>query len=171
VTVTFDGTWSSNDAAPTRTRDATGRPTGAIQNEFWTLLYQRAYLQHRGVDWTQPDIADWGFEANNADAVRAISGWYREGIDVTADLSVLAIKNFLAHGDAMSALYNDHRFAILDTFRDTSTGKWMIKLYNPRAIDNSAWADARNDGEVVITWDTFVSNFTHISHGVANATL
>lgn len=46
VEVDFDGTWYAWDSQPSKTADG--------KLEFWTVLWQRAFLQSTGVDWRTP---------------------------------------------------------------------------------------------------------------------
>jgi hypothetical protein len=46
-TVYFDGTWTDND------------PMIVNRNDAWVVIYQRAFLQEMGVNWSDPNVSGW----------------------------------------------------------------------------------------------------------------
>src|SRR5436305_1223555 len=46
-TVYFDGTWTDND------------PMIVNRNDAWVVIYQRAFLQEMGVNWSDANVGGW----------------------------------------------------------------------------------------------------------------
>jgi hypothetical protein len=196
--IEFDGSWTSTDAQPTRERLAVGEaallptgvfnpltgkseglPLGAVVNEFWPLLYQRAYLEYMGINWRDPNPDNWvknapGREAwaNSELVAEVITGWRNSTTTYFADLpGVTEVEKRVALRTRMTSALNagrivtfgglGHVYAVLGI--DSAAGK--ITLYDPRAADNNS-SEARdrdkdnpNDGIITMTWDAFLNNF------------
>jgi hypothetical protein len=164
--VFFDGTWNDNDCKPTIVRDSNGNDTGRVQGEFWTVLYQRAYLQQQGVNYNDPDWNHWDRSFTNmAKVMHAISGWTfsQPGHNAAALQVALQKQNCLAAVDRADV---SHAYAIRNVYQ--TGGQWYVQLYNPWGYDNtnisgmSFLNDGVNDGLITVTWSTFVRNFPYL---------
>jgi hypothetical protein len=173
-TVRFDGTWTDNDAQPGHTRDSAGRITDQLTGEFWTVLYQRAYLQLKGVNWQDPNTDHWGSAWKNGQAaLYALTGWTCSTTNVTTNQSTSLAQTLqaaLQHGEVVTAgtrasttanVVTRHVYAVEGVYQ--SNGAWMVRLYNPWGHDGpNAATDGRDDGFVTLTWSQFTYNFNQV---------
>jgi RTX calcium-binding nonapeptide repeat (4 copies) len=168
--VFFDGTWTDNDPQPPR--DARGR----LLPVFWTILYQRAYMQQMDVDWHNPDGAHWTSRNGQAwqDPVVAlftVTGRQTNWVSTSA-ATPQAMRDALLHGHMLEALTRQsgvaagvvawHCYTVLDVYQ--TSGHWYVKLRNPwgNLDDNTpsgAKLDGKPDGIVTLPWGMFVANF------------
>jgi Ca2+-binding RTX toxin-like protein len=170
-TVYFDGTWNSNDAQPTRERASNGRAAGAMVGEFWTLLYQRAYLQRYITNWENPNPATWNRQGDsgwsiNSEPLRVFTGRSDTTGTIAADeptSTAQAMRDRLAAGDMMIAHHVHHLYAVLGVSKDNA-GNWKVTVYNPYAIDDADFdkidgSEVKNDGLMVLSWTEFAKQF------------
>lgn len=188
-TVTFDGTWTSNDPDPVI--DSKGMA------EYWVLLLQRARLKSLGVSYTGPKTdKDWDNDqarTNNrlydaADALATFTGRKVTYTDVTSSLSAKSIADSLARNDYVvlgskkgatpkkvltsSGVITNHAYAVLSVYQ--KNGKWYADLYNPWGTDvgskgdnqkigpsDSAGAKA-DDGVITLEWSVVVKNYLKV---------
>lgn len=173
--VTFDGTWSDVDAAPSRGAD------GRTLSESWALLFQRARLQQFGLGWrTETTKAQW--DAANArsgyrlydpvDALLTFTGRTPSSSAVNSG-SPQALQNALAQKKAVlattpgatdpaSGILGWHTYTITKVFQEGGT--WKVQVYNPWGMDGLGSAkDGKNDGVLTITWAQFTRNFNRYS--------
>jgi Ca2+-binding RTX toxin-like protein len=197
--IQFDGSWTTTDAQPTRERLAAGEaallpvgvfdsgtgaseglPLGAVVNEFWPLLYQRAYLEYMGVNWREPNPNNWVEQAPGHPVwarswlvAEVITGWQNSTQTYFGDLSgaTQAEKGTVLRQSMITALSSGHVltfgglghvYAVLGI--DNAAGK--ITLYDPRAADNNTTRaldrdrnNNPNDGRIVMSWDAFLNNY------------
>jgi hypothetical protein len=172
--VSFDGSF---------VKTATGGmvdPASRTEGESWVIIFQRAFLQSRGVNWADAnDVASHGSCWPNA-ALTAITGWgtaeYRGGFG-SADLNrisfailnqnraVVAATKANASDLTTPRLVANHAYAVVGFEYDPVWGELMVKLRNPWGVDidgagtggaTEAWG--ANDGEVSVTWRDFCSS-------------
>jgi hypothetical protein len=170
VTVNFNGVTNSADpiANPKEEGDS------------WVILMQRAYLQSRGIDITDPP------EGNSYYALEGLTGRRTElGIrlgpalnpaDLARITSALAAgKNVVAGTNAhewqinTDLLFKNHAYTVMrveSEVRQTFFGKvtdWFVVLRNPYGNDtgarNVSWG--ANDGIVRVGWDQFSRSMSH----------
>lgn len=179
-TVNFNGTWSDNDPMPSDDDD------GRNYAEFWTILMQRARLEHfYGINWsTKMTEADWDAaqkKSNStlfsiASAEQQMHGWTASDKNI-GDVTAQGLADALSRSDMVIAgtpgskkktldpstgLVGGHAYAVTNVYKDSS-GTWMVKLYNPWNKDGSATpADGVDDGVLKITWTKFKANFSHV---------
>lgn len=160
--VPFDGTWYDHDAQPSRERDADNQPTGGNTGDFWTILYQRAVLQGRGVNWrTASAVERWSSTLTGSQY--ALLGSANE--TTLADPATLQAQ--VQAGEVLTAgtksrtadgIVPRHAYAVLDVYE--VNGEWRVTLYNPWALDGPAGAiSGDNDGVVDVPWSVFAANF------------
>ncbi len=173
-TVKFDGTWTDNDAQPSHVRDALGQLTGKLSGEFWALLYQRGYLELRGVNWSDPNTGDWGSAWKNGQtALTALTGWHGSTTNVSPDQTTdlaAQLKADLQAGNLVTAgtravttgnVVSLHVYAVESVYQ--VGGVWMVRLYNPWGVDGpGASTDGKDDGTVTLTWAQFTANFNQV---------
>lgn len=153
-TVYFDGEWTDNDPMVVNTSDA------------WVLIYQRAYLQEMGVQWSDPNAKAWaaryGEKYQRADAaLLALTGyskWRDAGAGLTsADLANL--RSALAGKHPVITLTKDTdltRYGLISNHAYTvqSISGNSVTLRNPWGEDGPRPQGA-NDGLITISWDVF----------------
>lgn len=165
--VFFDGTWDDNDLKPTGVRSANGMQTGRFQGEFWTVLYQRAYLQMYGVNYREHDWKKWGNGwADQGRVLAAITGWSIWLANKTPD----NLRTALLNQNCLVALDQGaqfpHAYAIRNVYQ--SGGRWYVQVYNPWGADAvndpgiTVIRDGVSDGLLTVPWDVFVRHFTYV---------
>ncbi|MCI0464583.1 MAG: FG-GAP-like repeat-containing protein [Gemmataceae bacterium] len=156
-TVSFDGTWTDNDAQPPVGAD------GIVAGDFWATLYQRAVLQEYGVNWHDPDTARWGTGWQQPDkAMFTVAGEERTFRRGESLLSVIDLRDRVRWGNLVTVCTANHCYAVLDVFQVGN--QWHVTLYNPWGIDAADTpmafdGGARNDGLFTIAWTDFGSYF------------
>lgn len=163
--VYFDGSWTDNDPAPT----ADGNP--------WVLIYQRAFLQEKGVNWSDPDSANWARKYGGAfqqvDAAfyallgRAQYVGSRTGGLLDSDLTMMrnafaANKPtiMLSRPQASTVSADLTRLGIIPSHAyslvgfGTKNGQTTIKMRNPWGTDGPVLYGV-DDGIIEITWSDF----------------
>jgi hypothetical protein len=138
-------------------------PGTTPEGKFWTVLYQRAYLELMGFNPMNGDqVASFpGDSLNHALAVVT-------GTPVTCAgstmLTPVALRQDLLQGDGLSActgtvsspyLIGDHTYMVDNVFVQGTS--WYVRLYNPWGMDGGV-TQGRNDGLVTLDWATFVAN-------------
>jgi hypothetical protein len=144
-------------------------PWTTNSSEYWTILYQRAYIKmttNLDVDFKDPD-----------NAMAAVTGRSVNSDDFSAAQveSALAAGKVVTAGDAndTNKVYSGHSYTVMDVYK-SSTGKWMITLRNPWHADvNYSDIDAgthvaygtNDDGIIKMSWNSFVgyNDFDRIS--------
>jgi hypothetical protein len=170
----YDAGWGSNVWERVRfdgtmVRDSTGwlmDPRSVTEGEFWTILYQRAYLQRF-----------YGIDVYNGDAVAAFAG---EWPDEPMSAIMAAESEWVASSTAdpwvvRDRVYNRtttvcdsvHCYMFWDLYID-GAGVWQAVLYNPWRSDDTHEssltfaADGSNDGFITVPWATVQANLNWI---------
>jgi hypothetical protein len=135
-------------------------PWQADPEEFWTILYQRAYL-------AMTKAADLTYNDEEA-ATFAVTG---RSVTTGDWADAIVLKNALAAGKVVTAgqaddtykIYSDHSYTVMDVWKD-SIGKWWIKLRNPWGND-VRWPDleagthqssgTNSDGIIILSYTGF----------------
>lgn len=167
ITVRFEGDVTSRDPAPNG-------------NEFWTTLYQRAYVQRMGREVTDGGEALLALTGRNA---RSFIGLPLDVFDlnfnemrvalrarkaVLAGTSGALLSNPLLVGNATAdrALgeflngnpVSGHCYTVIDAF--VRNGVKMVRLRNPWGVDGGALASGDpNDGLIELSYASFKSSF------------
>jgi RTX calcium-binding nonapeptide repeat (4 copies)/Calpain family cysteine protease len=153
-TVYFDGQWSDND------------PMVANPADAWVLIYQRAFLQEMGVQWTDPNARAWaakyGDEYQRADAgLVALTGrgqWHGTTNGITS-VAMNALKSAIAGSRPSIALTKNmdvSRYGLIAAHAYTvlSTSATGVTLRNPWGSDGPRQQGA-NDGVITVSWAVF----------------
>ena len=161
IGVNFDGTVLKNDSGKNVDPDL---PTTSAQgtSEFWTLLYQRAYLSYfQGKDVTSVESV-MSFTSDN-DCARTM----RNVLGVSTSTELMPwfaedLKAKLDNGQVVNAGGTGHRYSVLEVFQDAN-GAWKVKLFNPRAYDGThndmpIEASGASDGVFYMTWSDFTNS-------------
>lgn len=171
--VYFDGTWNDNDSCPGQSRNSDGTATGKNNGEFWTLLYQRAFLSLCGTNTGNEDSSQW--TSNRYDfrdhqrALYAMSGWTTSARTIASNQSTqtaATMRQAILSGDLLTAGGTGHAYGVVDVYQENGT--WKVKLYNPWGSDAThqkmsfANGTRSNDGEIIVDWNTFRANFTRV---------
>lgn len=162
-----------------------GRDPGG---KLWVTLYQKAYLQLRGV--TSRDAQGAALDANNwkstsgkewrnaGDAYLALTGRVAAFVKTTEATAQKMFDQFASASRGMVAssldagtsagVIADHCYSVYKVFKDAK-GNWMVRLRNPWAVDgrNGAMHDLNSnlksniadDGLITLTWSQFTANF------------
>jgi len=67
VAVNFNGSWTDNDPSP-------GPAAADGRRDYWTLIYQRAFLQALNVNTSSNDASQWAVQGTNASQV-TLQNW------------------------------------------------------------------------------------------------
>ncbi len=162
--VYFDGTWTDNDPTPT------------ADGAAWPLLYQRAFLQEMGVNWTDSNASSWvtkyGGRFQNVDAAfLAITGratYLGSRVTGLLDSDLAAMRQALTSrrpqialtkpNGTMTAeltrlgLITSHAYAIVGF--GVKNGQTTVRLRNPWGTDGPV-TFGPNDGIIEIAWSDF----------------
>jgi hypothetical protein len=160
--VKFDGTMliRSSDNKVVDPVSVNSSDRGA--SEFWTVLYQRAYLKYfQNRDITSVDsVMSFTSDSDPSRTMKIVLGkatstelmpWFAEDL-----------KGKLDNGQVVNAGGTGHRYAVLEVYKN-SDGKWMVRLYNPRAYDGThndmpIEAVGSSDGKFNMTWSNFTNS-------------
>jgi hypothetical protein len=160
--VTFDGTL----------RTAVGSqfdPTSATEGESWTIIYQRAYLQHfYGMGDSNWILSAWFDGETGEQPLKAITGltptWFNPDGDFPEYAQALTAAGPMVVGDG------EHAYMVRDLYQD-ETGTWFVNLYNPWGTDETHTSElatepetptfTNNDGFITVKYDVFRSVFKH----------
>jgi Ca2+-binding RTX toxin-like protein len=144
-------------------------PRSAAEGEFWTILYQRAYLEmtaNLDVDFKDPEYAMRAVTGHSVDS----SGWF----DPALVQAALAAGHVVTAGDAddTNKVYAHHSYTVVAVSQHN--GVWEILLRNPWGKDVN-WDDlgdgtkvafgSNSDGLIGLSWNSFVGyhDFDRIS--------
>ena len=136
-------------------------PYPATEGEFWTILYQRAYVQmsdKADLDFTDPDDAMFAVTGRSVDTRYLWMG------DPQEYRTVLAAGKVVIAGWATNTtqVYDSHAYTVLNAYQ--SNGVWRIKLRNPWGHDVKASdiasgtkvaCGSNSDGIIDMKWTTF----------------
>jgi Ca2+-binding RTX toxin-like protein len=165
VPVYFDGTWHSAPNDGTLTSEFYNDPMPTTDGEFWTILYQRAYLSL--IDSISPGSHEY---ANLRNAVAAVTGraataflnpgTFGDG-ELEALVQALSQGRVVAAGTSANAPRVDsvlspaHAYAVVRVF--DAGGTWYVTLRNPHGFDSASQPsrDGADDGYVTVTLETF----------------
>jgi Ca2+-binding RTX toxin-like protein len=156
--VTFNGTVLSQDADP-RSQGSAGL------EESWVVLFQRAWLQRMGIDWSDADAIPGGSPAGILTALTGrVSSSYGAGIIsgltffdlVNIQVALAAGKNVCActwASDVKSLstglLVPWHCYTVI------SANSSEVVLRNPWATDGGTAVGDTTDGYVTVSWSDF----------------
>ncbi|HYO25753.1 MAG TPA: hypothetical protein VEQ85_12490, partial [Lacipirellulaceae bacterium] len=168
------GQWTQErvrfDGSSRTMTDVNFDPKSVVEGEFWTIVYQRAYLQrYYGFDDSNWILTAWMTGETPARPMQAITGnapWETATADWPADY----FRQWLAAGP-MTACDGEHCYAIADIFLD-ETGAWKVVLLNPWGVDGThegglTWESepatftAGNDGYLTMACDVFAANLPY----------
>lgn len=163
--VFFDGSWTDNDAAPTQD----GNP--------WVLLYQRAFLQEKRVNWQDPNSANWATKYGGAfqqvdAAFMAVMGraqyvGSRTGGLLDSDLSMLRnafaanrptiilsrpSNSTVAADMTRLGIITSHAYSLVGF--GSRNGQTTVKMRNPWGTDGPVRYGI-DDGIIEINWSDF----------------
>jgi Ca2+-binding RTX toxin-like protein len=174
--VYFDGIvsgWIDTNADGTLDTFGSVDPGSVVEGEYWTILYQRAYLQRfyrinvssfqsvRGFAGEWPDVPLQRItgEGSQLVAMANMNPWTLQDIALSTETTVCD---------------NRHCYAIDNVFQNAA-GTWMVRLFNPWGFDASHndggtppqnvltfTADGTNDGFITLTWDELRTSLTQI---------
>jgi Ca2+-binding RTX toxin-like protein len=168
IGVDFDGTLLKNaDGKNVDPDPVTVSSQGTT--EFWTVLYQRAYLDYfQGKVVTDVDsVMSFTSDPDCAKTMKNVLGvatstegmpWFAE--DLRAKLDA---------GQVVNAGGTGHRYSVLEVFQDA--GVWKVELFNPRAYDGTHDPDGKDgpltsfpiepvgadDGVFYVKWSDFTN--------------
>jgi hypothetical protein len=177
VRVYFNGTWNDND--PT--------PTAGTTSNFWALLLFRARAQSYGISVSSfMSDADWDNQNKRtayrlyspSDALRQLTGRsvrsnYVNRLDfntvsrlLNGNTSMVVMSAYAVTSTTNSSgIITGSAYVVKKAYADAWGRKW-VELYNPRGndttngriTDNAPGSVRSNDGNITISWDTFVSS-------------
>ncbi len=158
-------------------RDSAGQladPASVTEGEFWTVVYQRAYLQHfYGIDVTDANqVIDFNRNGNLSDGewpdrpIQAITGQATRRIE-SADFDPSELHD-LAYNQTVVACDGIHCYMVYDVYTDAN-GQWQVVLYNPwrQSLTHEAAltytvGDGSATGYVTVAWDVFSANLDRV---------
>jgi hypothetical protein len=168
--VTFDGTWTDQDPAPTNG-----------QHESWVIIMQRARLQtlFGTLDWTRKLADDATLDrlsnyryGNSADALHTLTGHTTQTMSA-ANISIqtlaslagrIVVAGSVAPGGSeytVDGIAKGHAYAIVAV---STTNGGMVRVYNPWHVDSSYGAvTGANDGFIDLTLTQFRRSFSGIA--------
>ncbi|MCI0379321.1 MAG: C2 family cysteine protease [Gemmataceae bacterium] len=187
VTVTFDGTWSDNDAQP----NAQNRfdPTSTVDRpEFWALLMNRARMAVFGINvWAHYTTARWD-EVNAQNSFRLKSATYAlwqftgelsfftkipqatfSQVQQALNAGKFVMANSFSAGTNALGINPSHTYAVTNAF--TVNGVGYVEVYNPwgfdrvgGTIDLAPGQVPRADGYITVPFSDFnnPSNFSFL---------
>jgi hypothetical protein len=168
--VYFDGTWTANDPQPPRDKH------GRFLPEFWTILFQRAYLQQMHVNWRVADSNRWSSMPDPAWRVPEVALLTVTGLrsswdpitfetpqhlqsELRAGCPVVALTQ---PGRVAAGIVAWHTYTLTKVHRSGST--WYVTLRNPwgnrdDASRSGSLLDGVPDGFVTLPWRVVEANF------------
>lgn len=136
------------------------------EGEFWTVLYQRAYLLFYRINPLNGNAVA-RFDGDYIERALKIVTGRRIGLREAARASPTQMQGQLARGDVLVAgskwnawdpyVVENHAYVVDRVFRES--GDWYVRLFNPWGVDGY-YAQGDDDGFVTVSWRTFVDNFT-----------
>ena len=159
VAVNFNGSWTDNDPSP-------GPAAADGRRDYWTLIYQRAFLQALNVDTSSNDASRWAVRGTDASQV-TLQNWRYPAIALTTltgrpaaigtnltDYEKQLLEDALHSGQDVIAntwttpehqaatqnagLVYSHAYTVVNVGTDNSGG--FVVLRNPWGIDAPAGA-------------------------------
>jgi Ca2+-binding RTX toxin-like protein len=147
--------------------DAAGKridPYSADPGEFWTILFQRAYVQmsdNSDLDFTDPDDAMYAVTGRSVDG-RYL--WLGDPAEYRSALQAGQV--VIAYwADNTDQVYDAHAYTVMSVYQ--SNGLWRIKLRNPWGEDvkpsdiangTKVPTGSNSDGIIDITWSRFTGH-------------
>jgi Ca2+-binding RTX toxin-like protein len=143
--ITFDGTLNKNGDGQRED------PLPNDADEFWTILYQRAYLVMMNdidEDYEDPEYALYAITGREA-------GTWFPWDPVAIQEALAEGKVVIAHhADQTSLIQDDHAYTVWDVF--FADGQWWITLFNPWGFDGGVGQGDPNDGFITMRfWEDF----------------
>lgn len=151
-------------------------PGSTEEGEFWVTLYQRAYLQSRGLSLTNPPAGNshgplesitgrqttsYFPNFGSLDLLRLYISVKDDGVPVTA-----TTRSKAAGGVSTLLLVPWHVYSVLDVVY--TDGYWSVDLLNPHGKDSgTGWGD-KTDGVVRVSWEHFIRSM--IAYSVSHST-
>ncbi len=143
-------------------------PISVAEGEFWTIVYQRAYLQHyEGINdsnWILTALFDGESGRRPIRTITGIDAAYFDPDTITPeDLQAKAAIGPVTVGDGI------HVYMVYELFQDEN-GNWFVTLFNPWGYDETH-VDAliaerepdsfinHNEGFINVKWAVFKSVF------------
>ncbi|MFM7151603.1 MAG: C2 family cysteine protease [Gemmataceae bacterium] len=140
-------------------------PRVTAEDEFWTVLYQRAYVRFRGMDPMNGDQVS-SFGGDELDNPLTMIVGKRAITRATAFSSPALLQNKLNAGNALVTgskwtatnpfVVGGHAYMVEDVV--LRQGRWFVKLFNPWGFDGRR-SQGPNDGFIVLDWATYRSNY------------
>jgi Ca2+-binding RTX toxin-like protein len=168
----FDGTeWTEQTVHFDGTYDTDVDPESAQRGEYWTILFQRAYLQMLG--WPLNTAALIGL-VGESKALNALTGE-----DSTSMAFPNSVNSFNSIEAALRAsprrnvvvatfpdelldsprLVGNHVYTVVDVGRDLLGRPGWIKIRNPWGIDDlNGGTDGVNDGFITMPWSALIND-------------
>jgi hypothetical protein len=168
-TVYFDGTWTDND------------PMIANPNDTWVAIYQRAYLQEMGVNWSDTSSANWAakygskYQVANAGLI-ALTGngtWHADTV-VSAGQASQATASKTSGGNLTTVLTTADMttlssavaakrpvIALTKNLNLSQYGLVTDHAYTVLAVTGTTvtlrnpWGTGANDGVLTLSWSVF----------------
>jgi hypothetical protein len=164
--VRFDGTIVADSSGNRMDPDSEGLADGV--SEFWTILYQRAYLRYfEGIDPLNGDaVGAFGGESDGVQATRAILGDDAVTSNTTTpqDLQNLALAGWTVTVGLKAGSDSGHSYTVLGASQDAA-GVWRVRLYNPWHTDAIAGGVMAFDGDgdgsngvITVSWADLEAN-------------
>jgi hypothetical protein len=158
----FNGTWTDEDASPTK-------DTAGVR-EVWGVIVQRAVLDSYNVPWQTKRADQWGtWWQSSKVALERLTGYtasYQHVPSVTASALKSRLASYFVSAesksvDVTSSVAKNHAYAVRDVYQ--TAGLWYVRLYNPWGTDSGSGAvTGENDGYITLSWSTFTSAFANI---------
>jgi hypothetical protein len=162
--VRFDGTL----------REAVGSqfdPSPGTKGEFWTIVYQRAYLQHfEGWGESNWILTAWFPGETAVRPMKAILGAEAQEYK-TSSVGPEQLQAMAASGPTV-ADGEGHAYAVNEVYQEVD-GSWWVALYNPWGKDEThepalvaapevLTFTGSDDGFITVAWDVFAANLVRI---------
>ncbi|QEG38169.1 C2 family cysteine protease [Roseimaritima ulvae] len=158
-------------------------PSIDAEGESWVILFQRAYLQSKGLDYTVQAQATGTAAGENTATIgqpltmltgRTSNLYYTSNRSVNPSAIVNAVKQgkrvlvgTKGAGQVKEQLVNNHAYTVIDedlTF-DWKTRTWQgtVTLRNPWGVDGGQSTDSVNDGVIVVDIDVLWSSIAVVT--------
>lgn len=141
-------------------------PVTEAEGEFWTVLFQRAYLRMSGVNPMNGNAVT-AFPGDVIGRPLAMLTGRKLVGSATTKSSPQALLARLRNGDAVTTgsrstaghayVVANHAYMVDNVYQQG--GRWYVRLYNPWGFDGYRTQGA-NDGYIVLTWSTYTANFS-----------
>jgi hypothetical protein len=125
--------------------------------EFWTVVFQRAYLQMMHTldeNFKSPSNAHYSLTG------REVNNLIPTLID-PADVQLALIAGLVVtagRADETKVFVDSHSYTVLDVL--LKNGEWYVMVRNPWGVDggDATWGDP-NDGLIAVAWEDFVGYY------------